>query len=188
MKKIIHICLIFSSIILFSQTKLKLKDFEFSTYDINHGKTLIYTYSTLDKNGKLLVYLDDHLTRPIYFEYNLKESEIKYINDLLEKKTLHSFIKTKKLEENTFYTEERNYISFKRKNKIDKMCFINPLMYDDFQKIANILHSYIYDLKKENLIEQFQINIPQIKEKITLQNKIDNFLPEKSLPPPPMRQ
>ncbi|ASW72851.1 hypothetical protein CJF12_04585 [Chryseobacterium piperi] len=56
-------------------------------------------------------------------------------------------------------------------------------MSSSFNDIIDLLKEKVYKQDDSARISEFEINFDQIKNDIQKQNEIDNYLPEKSLPP-----
>ena len=88
--------------------KIKLENFQLVSYDINSSNKVEFnSYSTIDRNGKLNVYIDGYKGKT-YYSYQLSENEIKTVNDL-DKENLESFVAKKHLDPNHGYAGSRNY-------------------------------------------------------------------------------
>jgi len=101
---------------------------------------------------------------------------------------LQNFVDKKQLENNSYYAGSRNYINFKVKNKDERLCFIQPFMSPEFSEIMDLLTEKIYKQDEIAITSGFKIDFEAIKNDILKQNEIDNYLPQKRLPPPPMRK
>ncbi|MBW8522397.1 hypothetical protein K0U91_07915 [Chryseobacterium chendengshani] len=184
MKNLIILLTILFSFSICAQ-KVNLEKFQLVSYDVaSVNKIDINSYSTIDKNGKLDVYINGYKTEA-YYSYQLNDEEIKIINKL-GKDDIREYISKKELEPNHFYAGSRNYISFQKNKKKIEMCFILPLMNQEFQGIFKMLESKIYSQQDSAKISKFNIDFSRLEKDIIKQNKIDNYLPEKQLPPPPM--
>ncbi len=165
--------------------KVNLEKFQLISYDITSANKVEFnSYSNIDKNGKLDVYINGYKTEA-YYSYQLNDEEIKMINKL-GKDGIGDYISKKELEPNHFYAGSRNYISFQKNKKKIEMCFILPLMSQEFQGIFKMLEGKIYSQQSSAKISKFNIDFSKLEKDIIKQNKIDNYLPEKQLPPPPM--
>lgn len=165
--------------------KVKLENFQLVSYDINSSNRVEFnSYSTIDKNGKLNVYIDGYKEKK-YYSYQLSETEIKLINGL-DKENLESFVAKKQLDANHGYAGSRDYISFQKNGKKKEICFILPFMNSEFLKILNSLKDKIYSQQNTAETSKFNINFDKLEKDILKQNQIDNYLPQKTLPPPPM--
>ncbi|AZA55980.1 hypothetical protein [Chryseobacterium shandongense] len=165
--------------------KIKLENFQLVSYDINSSNKVEFnSYSTIDRNGKLNVYIDGYKGKT-YYSYQLSENEIKTVNDL-DKENLESFVAKKHLDPNHRYAGSRNYISFQKNGKKKEICFILPFMNSEFLKILNSLEEKIYSQQSSAEVPTFNIDFNKLEKDILKQNQIDNYLPQKTLPPPPM--
>ncbi|AZA87895.1 hypothetical protein EG349_14345 [Chryseobacterium shandongense] len=165
--------------------KIKLENFQLVSYDINSSNKVEFnSYSTIDRNGKLNVYIDGYKGKT-YYSYQLSENEIKTVNDL-DKENLESFVAKKHLDPNHGYAGSRNYISFQKNGKKKEICFILPFMNSEFLKILNSLEEKIYSQQSSAEVPTFNIDFNKLEKDILKQNQIDNYLPQKTLPPPPM--
>ncbi|WP_156173193.1 hypothetical protein [Chryseobacterium gallinarum] len=185
MKKI-FLLIVLCTGVLFNAQKLKLGDFKLITYDVEPSNNIkIYSYSKIDKQGILSVYLKRSRDE-VYYKYQLTEDEIEKINQLSSKK-MKDFVVKKQLDKNQGYAGNRNYITFQVGGKKDKLCFINPFMDAGFNNIINLLKDKIY--KQDDLAKSadFTIDFESAKKEIITQDEIDNYLPQKQLPPPPMK-
>lgn len=172
--------------VLFNAQKMKLDDFKLITYEVDPINNVnIHSYSIIDKQGFLKVYLK-RSKDIVYYKYQLTKDEIEKINQLSSKK-MKDFVAKKQLDKNQGYAGNRNYITFQVGGKKDKLCFINPFMDAGFNNIINLLEDKIY--KQDDLAKSadFTIDFESAKKEIITQNEIDNYLPQKQLPPPPMR-
>ncbi|WP_131329505.1 hypothetical protein [Chryseobacterium piperi] len=180
MKNLLFFLTLILSLMLNAQ-EIKLNDFKLIAYDIEAKNVSILSYSTLDKNGKLNVYLKRHKDT-VFYSYQLTNEEVEKVNQLSFGK-LQDFVVRKKLDKSTYYAGNRNYINFKVKNNNEKLCFIPPFMSSSFNDIIDLLKEKVYKQDDSARISEFEINFDQIKNDIQKQNEIDNYLPEKSLPP-----
>lgn len=73
--------------------EIKLNDFEFIAYDIEAKNVSILSYSTLDKNGKLNVYLKRDKDT-VFYSYQLTNEEVEKVNQLSFRK-LQDFVMQK---------------------------------------------------------------------------------------------
>lgn len=182
MKKLIIILSIFSSLFLNAQNN-ELTDFKLISYDIDSLKNVtINSYSSIDNNGILNVYMEEDGV-PTYYSYKLSTEESDKIKKIYNN-NLEDYIEKKEFEPDTFYAGSRNYLTGKINNKTKKLCFIEPFMKSDFNEIIDILQDKIYKQEESAKISKFKINFKLIKKEIVLQNQIYNYLPEKKLPPP----
>ncbi|MCE3074861.1 hypothetical protein [Chryseobacterium gwangjuense] len=182
-----HLFLLLTFILGFTSCaqKVKIENFNLISYDINSSNKVEFkSYSTIDKNGKLNVYINGYKGET-YYSYQLNDEEITIINQL-DKDNLEYFISKKQLEPNHFYAGDRDYISFQKKKKKKEICFILPLMSQEFQGILKMLEDKIYSQQNTAEISKFNIDFNQLEKNILKQNQIDNYLPQKTLPPPPM--
>jgi hypothetical protein len=172
--------------IIFVSCQKKVTDFKLVSYDIKSNNELsISAYTTLDKDGVLNVYLDRERDK-VYYQYTLSQSELDEINSLSDK-NLDKYVIKKALDANQGYAGSRNYLSFKVNGKEDKICFILPFMDSDFKKVIDSLEDKIYLQDESQRTEASPIDFKKVEKEIITQNQIDNYLPSKSLPPPPMR-
>lgn len=191
MKKLLFIgALILSILFILSVAinpqKNKLSNFKLVVYDIENSTVSISSYSTLDKNGILKVCLKRYHDT-VFYKYQLTKEEIEKVNKLSSSK-LQNFVDKKQLENNSYYAGSRNYINFKVKNKDERLCFIQPFMSPEFSEIMDLLTEKIYKQDETAITSGFKIDFEAIKNNILKQNEIDNYLPQKQLPPPPMRK
>ncbi|SHM42375.1 hypothetical protein [Chryseobacterium polytrichastri] len=165
--------------------KVELENFQLTSYDINSSDKIEFSsYSTIDKNGMLNVYINGYKTET-YYSYQLNDAEIKSINKL-GKEDLENFIAKRQLDPNHFYAGNRNYISFQKNGKKKEICFILPLMNSEFSEVLKMLEKTIYSQQNVAKISKFDIDFNKLQIDILKQNQIDNYLPQKQLPPPPM--
>ncbi|MBL1222494.1 hypothetical protein JET18_16700 [Chryseobacterium sp. L7] len=167
--------------LIFNAQKIKLSDFKLVAYDIEAKDISILSYSTLDKNGKLNVYLKRYQDT-VFYSYQLTNEEIEKVNQLFSGK-LQDFVIHKELEKDTYYAGNRNYINFKVKDNNEKLCFIPPFMALRFNEIIDLLKEKIYKQDESARISEFKINFEHIKKDILKQSEIDNYLPPKNNPP-----
>ena len=59
-------------------------------------------------------------------------------------------------------------------------------MSDEYTEVINMLSDKIYKQDDSTKTKKFAIDFNKIKAEILKQNKIDNYLPKKELPPPAM--
>jgi len=144
----------------------------------------ISSYSTIDPDGRLNIFINGN-HGPAYYTAQLSDHEIEALNKLTEK-NLQSFVKTKKLGAGMHYAGGRDYISFNQGKKQSQMCFIEPFMSDEYNELINTLSDKIYNQDDSTKTKKFAIDFNKIKAEILKQNKIDNYLPKKELPPPAM--
>ncbi|KUJ56387.1 hypothetical protein [Chryseobacterium aquaticum] len=172
--------------IVFVSCQKKVTDFKLVSYDLKSNNELsISAYTTLDKDGVLSVYLDRERDK-VFYQYKLSHNELDAINNLSDK-NLDQYVIKKALDANQGYAGSRNYLSFKVNGKEDKICFILPFMDSDFKKVIDSLEDKIYLQDDSQRTEAFTIDFKKTEKEIITQNQIDNYLPNKSLPPPPMR-
>ena len=182
MKKLIIILSLFLSIFSSAQNN-ELTDFKFISYDIDsENNVTINSYSSIDKNGLLNVYMEENEI-PTYYSYKLSTDELDKIKKVFNN-NLHDYIEKKELGPNTFYAGNRNYITSTINKKTKKICFIEPFMKVEFNEIISLLNEKNYLQDDSAKTSKFKINFKSIKKEIILQNQIDNYLPEKKLPPP----
>lgn len=162
--------------------EIKLNDFKFIAYDIEDKNVSVLSYSTLDKNGKLNVYLKRDKDT-VFYSYQLTNKEVEKVNQLSFRK-LQDFVVQKKLDNSTYYAGNRNYINFKVENNRERLCFIPPFMNSRFNDIIGFIKEKIYKQDESARISEFEINFEKIKKDILKQNEIDNYLPQKKSPPP----
>ncbi|MEC5395867.1 hypothetical protein [Bergeyella sp. RCAD1439] len=164
--------------------KNKLENFQIVSYDLNSPNSVeINSYSTLDKEGKLKVFVNGS-KGPAYYSYQLKPEDLKQINKLANK-NLEEFVQKKQLAENQGYAGSRNYISFFKKTK-KQLCYIEPFMNKEFNEISNLLFDKIYSQQDSAKISKFFVDFNNVEKEILKQDKIDNYLPQKSLPSSPL--
>jgi hypothetical protein len=181
MKNLLFFLTLILSLMLDGQ-KIELNDFKLIAYDIEATDVSILSYSTLDKNGKLKVYLKRYKDT-VFYSYQLTNEEIERVNQLSSGK-LQDFVVRKKLEKDTYYAGNRYYINLKVKSNNQKLCFIPPFMNSRFNDIVELLNEKIYRQDDSVRISEFEINFEQIKNDILKQNEVDNYLPQKKLPLP----
>ena len=184
MKNILILFLLLSSLTSCAQ-KNKLKNFEIVSYEIASPDNVeINSYSKINDNGKLDVYINGSRGKA-YYSYQLTEEEVQEINKLYQG-TLTDFIARKKLAPNNFYAGARNFITFEKGGKQKSLSYIIPFMNTEFTQVSNLLADKIYKQNDSAKIEEFKIDFIKLKKEIINQDKIDNYLPEKQNPPPPM--
>jgi len=166
--------------------KNKLSDFKLVAYDITAKHVSILSYSTIDINGVLKVYIDKSNTGLDFYSYQLTNEEIEKVNQLSSGK-LQSFVARKELKKNMHYAGNRNFLSFQNKRNEEKLCFIQPFMNTKFNEIIDLLEEKIYKQDESAKAPEFEIDFENIKKEILKQNEINNYLPQKELPPPTMR-
>lgn len=158
-------------------------DLKFVEYEMDSKNQIkIEMYSELDSSNYLNVYMLEN-NKPTYYKYKL-DSVLLVKLDSLNKKNFEEYIQTKKLEENHFYAGNKNFLSLKNSTKEQKICFIQPFMNPEFNLVIDSLQEIIYSQNENLKSTKFKINFKSIKKEIILQNQIDNYLPEKKLPPP----
>ncbi len=164
--------------------KIKVDKFELISYEFDpYNNIKIDSYTSIDRSGKLNVYIDRILQRD-YYSYQLTNSEIKTINKLFND-NLTSFIDKKLVESNIkSYEEGRKYISYSINNQKKSLCFINFLMNSRFTDIIKLLNKKIYAYENSAKVSYFKIEFSRLEKEIAIQNKIDNYLPEIALPAP----
>ena len=181
MKNILLILGIFISLSSCAQ-KIKLTDFELISYEIQaEGNVHIESYSRISEKGTLDVYLNGGLEKE-YYSYQLNEEEIKRINALSDG-NLTDFVSKKQLEPNQGYAGNRKYISFQKNGKQTTLCYIIPFMNQDFIEISNLLENKIYAQKDSAKRGEFEIDFAKLKNEISKQDKMYDYLPTKTLPP-----
>lgn len=184
MKNIVIILGILISFKSFAQ-KIKLKDFELVSYEMSqNGEVTIESYARINDDGKLGVYINGILGKA-YYSYQLNSEELKKINRLSQMK-LTNFISKKQLEPNQGYAGNRNYISFTKNGKQNALCYIVPFMNQEFVEISNLLKDKIYAQKDSAKISEFKIDFIKLEKEISKEDKNHDYLPKKTLPPPPM--
>lgn len=184
MKNLFLLITLILNILGFSQT-LKVNNFKLVTYENASKEVKILSYTTIDKKGKLIVFLDDEKS-PSYYSYQLTKNEIVELNKLF-KKNFQEFIERKKLDDNEHYAGSRNFISYNYYKAIEQICFITPFMDSEFNEIIDLLQNKIYKQEPSAKISKFEIDFDSVKNSILIQEKKDNYLPQKELPPPVMR-
>lgn len=158
-------------------------DLKFVEYEVNSKNQIkIEMYSELDSSNYLNVYMLEN-NKPVYYKYKL-ESALLVKLDSLNKKNFEVYIQSKKLKENHFYGGNRNFLSLKNNTTEQKICFIQPFMNSEFNLVIDSLQEIIYSQNEALKSSKFKINFKALKKEISLQNKINNYLPEKQLPPP----
>lgn len=185
MKKGLLLTILFAGV-LFSAQTLKLDDFKLITYDTESDNRIsIHSYSKINKQGILNVYLKRYKDI-VFYQYQLTKDEIEKVNQLSSKK-MEDFVVKKQLDKNQGYAGNRNYITFQVGKNKDKLCFIKPFMDPNFNSVISLLEDKIYKQDESAKSSGFTIDFESIKNEIIKQNDIDNYLPQKQLPPPPMR-
>ncbi len=169
-----------------SAQKIKLKDFKLVVYDIETKNVSILSYSIIDENGVLKVYLKRYKDT-VFYSYQLTNEEIEKVNQLFSG-SLQNFVASKELEKGSYYAGNRNYINFKVKNNNEKLCFVPPFMNTKFNEIIDLLKEKIYKQDESAKTSEFKIDFEKVKNEILKQNEIDNYLPKKESPPPPMKK
>lgn len=185
MKKTLLFFSILLSVLSFSQ-KNNLKNFQIVSYEIESPDKITFnSYSRISGNGKLDVFINGYRGNA-YYSYQLDENEIKKLNEL-GKDHPENFVERRHLQPNEGYAGSRNYISFSKNGKQQSICFIIPFMNSDFKEVLKMLEDKIYSQKDAAKIPGFKIDFEKLENEILKQNEIDNYLPQKSLPPPSMR-
>ncbi len=182
-----NILIILGILISFSSCaqKNKLKNFELISYEIEpNGNVDIGSYSRINENGKLDVYINGSRGKA-YYSYELGEDELKSINKLSKQK-LTEFVSKKQLEPNQGYAGNRNFISFQKNGEQNTLCYIVPFMNQEFTEVSNLLRDRIYAQKDSAKISEFKIDFEKLEKEIIKQDKIYDYLPKKTLPPPPI--
>ncbi len=186
MKNILIILGILISFSSYAQ-KNKLENFELVSYEIEpNGNVNIDSYSRINENGKLDVYINGSREKA-YYSYELDEDELKSINELSEKK-LTEFVSKKQLEPNERYAGNRNFISFQKNGKQYTLCYIVPFMNQEFTEVSNLLSNRIYTQKESAKVSEFKIDFERLEKEIIKQDKKYDYLPKKTLPPPMMQK
>src|SRR5690606_38639193 len=90
-----------------SAQKIKLKDFKLVVYDIETKNVSILSYSIIDENGVLKVYLKRYKDT-VFYSYQLTNEEIEKVNQLFSG-SLQNFVASKELEKGSYYAGNRNY-------------------------------------------------------------------------------
>ena len=171
MKNILILFLLLSSLTSCAQ-KNKLKNFELVSYEITSPDNVeINSYSKINDNGKLDVYINGNRGKA-YYSYQLTEEELKEINKLYQGK-LSDFIFRKELEPNNFYAGARNFISFEKNGKQKSLSYIIPFMNSEFSQISTLLEDKIYKQNDSAKIEEFKIVVIKLKKDIINQDRID---------------
>lgn len=156
---------------------------KFVEYDINPKNQIkIEMYSEIDFLNNLNVYILEN-NKPAYYKYKLDTELLAKLNSLNDKK-LEENIESKEMGENHFYAGNRNFLFLKSSTIEQKICFIQPLMKSEFNSIIDSLQEIVYSQNETLKTSKFKINFKTLKKEILLQNNIDNYLPEKQLPPP----
>ena len=118
MKNLLFFLTLILSITLTAQ-KIKLNDFKLVAYDIETKNVSILSYSTIDRNGVLKVYIKGYKGSAFY-SYQLTNEEIEKVNQLSSEE-LQSFVARKELEKGMHYAGNRNYITFKTKSPVQEL-------------------------------------------------------------------
>jgi hypothetical protein len=173
---LIFICL---GINLFSQ-KILINDLKIVDYELISGNKIeIKSYTTLDKKGNLMVYSDSWDGKN-YFQYQLNPEEISQLNSLANK-NIETFVKQKQLNKNEYFAGNPRFISYKFKEKVYSLCFIEPFMNNEFMDILKILNSKIYKHDETAKIPMLINDFKKIETEIKERSKIDNYLPTKAV-------
>lgn len=166
--------------------KNKLVGFKLVSYEIQNNEVEIYSYSTIDENGVLKVFLK-RSGDSAFYKYQLNSDNIKTLNKLSSKK-LQEFVIKKEFEEGSGYSGSLKYLSFKTQKRNEKLCFILPFMDNQFNESISLLVNKIFSQNDSYRTAKFEIDFDKTKSEILKQAQIDNYLPQKVLPPPPMRK
>jgi hypothetical protein len=59
-------------------------------------------------------------------------------------------------------------------------------MNQEFTEVSNLLNDRIYAQKDSAKISEFKIDFAKLEKEIIKQDKFYDYLPKKTLPPPPM--
>lgn len=164
--------------------KSKLNDFKFASYEVENNGISISSYSTLDENGILMVFLKRYKDSAFY-KYQLTKDEVEIVNRLSSKK-LQDFVIKKKFEQGSGYSGSLKYLSFKKGGKIENLCFIRPFMNNEFNESIILLESKIFSQNDSCKISKFSIDFDKVKMEILKQEQIDNYLPKKQTLPSPI--
>lgn len=154
---------------------MKIADYELES----NLEVQIKSHSTLDKEGKLIVYSDSWDGKN-YFKHQLSPEETNKIN-LLTSKDLESFIKQKQLNKNEYFAGSRRFITFKVNGKIKSLCFIEPFMTDEFKDFLKVLDKKIYSHDESAIIIMPASDFKDTKKEIIERGKVDNYLPQKAV-------
>ncbi|AYY84525.1 hypothetical protein EGX91_08170 [Chryseobacterium indologenes] len=170
----------------FCSTKSKLNDFKLVSYEIQNNEVEISSYSTIDENGVLKVFLKRY-SDSAFYKYQLNSDDIKIINKLSSKK-LQEFVVKKEFEEGSGYSGSLNYLSFKTQKRNEKLCFILPFMDNQFNEGITLLENKIFSQNDSCRTTKFKIDFEKTKSEILTQAQTDNYLPKKQSLPPPMKR
>lgn len=170
----------------FCSTNSKLNDFKLVSYEIQNNEVEISSYSTIDENGVLKVFLKRY-SDSAFYKYQLNSDDIKIINKLSSKK-LQEFVVKKEFEEGSGYSGSLNYLSFKTQKRNEKLCFILPFMDNQFNEGITLLENKIFSQNDSCRTTKFKIDFEKTKSEILKQAQTDNYLPKKQSLPPPMKR
>lgn len=184
MRNSLLIVTLFISFFTYSQ-HLKANNFVFATYENKSKDVKILSYVTIDIKGKMKVFLDDK-KNPSYYSYQLTKDEIFKLNKIFSK-NFQDFIERKKLDAGEHYAGNRNYASYTYYKVKESLCFIELFMNPEFNEVLNMLQDKIYKQEVSAKISKFETHFELLKNSILIQEEIDNYLPIKELPPPPMK-
>ncbi|MGU3376571.1 hypothetical protein [Chryseobacterium sp. M5A1_1a] len=171
---------------MFSAQKLTATDFKFAHFYLNKNNEILLTsFSSIDKNGNLNVYLEGYKETP-YYSSPLEKNEINELNKLFSKPLDHYIIKEKVPKSTPL--SERYYISYKIGGKEERLCFMEKYVTGDFVNAISILLDKIYMNVQKDTSKKVVIDTKNIKNEIIAQIKKDKTLPVLSFdsPPPPI--
>ncbi len=161
----------------------KYDDFRFVTYEHSGAELEIGSYSKIDKQGILWVFLK-RSRDSAYYKYQLSASEIEKLK-IFSSKKLENFVINKELDQGTGYAGSYNFLDIKAGNDEDKICFILPFMDQDFSDPMMLLQDKVFKQSESNKTVRFDIDFAGIRKEILTQEKINFYLPKKQLPMSP---
>lgn len=169
---------------IFHAQKIDVTNFKFSQFSMDEkGGVDLMFFSEIDGKGNLNAYIEGFKTKP-YFSCPLDEKEISELNGLLSK-PLNDYIVKEKIPSYSFPSEYYYYISYKKGDKEEKLCFLGEYMSGDFINTFRMLLDKTFDNVDKYPSKKMVVDIQKMKKEIMAQVKIEKTLPAVSSDGPP---
>lgn len=171
--------------------KTAFEKIEFASFDINSPRTTfrdsvaINLFSTIDSRGVVKVLNDDTYHETLtFYTYKLNTDQLKKIHSVFNNvKRLKEYMVIDKLEENSFFAGNYQFLSIEYKNGArDSLCFVPPFMAQEFLVVLEMLDSIYYGEKETKKIMPFLIT-PHFRNTILAAYKKSSYLPTIRFPP-----
>lgn len=176
----IYLFLIVSSFSISAQVKNKpvFSNIEFVSYEITKkGELDLQGFTQIDLNG--LIKKRSKMFKGIeYSTSQLDNEQIILINRFLSgKKMLNSYIVKNKLDEGTHYAGSYSYLRFKLLDgTTDAVCYVTPLMSDDFKEF----HQQLIDILNKNKKKTYtpaSTDISKLSKEVLAEHRKSTYMP-----------